>query len=78
MLKYTSLAQLAEEAQSAGASIGEIVLRDQSLQMERTEDALLQEMDAQLSIMEQAAETGAAPDIRSTSGLTGGNGYKMN
>lgn len=78
MLKYTSLAQLAEEAQSAGVSIGEIVLRDQSLQMERTEDALLQEMDAQLSIMEQAAETGAAPDIRSASGLTGGNGYKMN
>ena len=77
MLKYTSLAQLAEDAQSAGVSIGEIVLRDQSRQMERPEADLLQEMDAQLSIMEQAAEAGAAPDIRSASGLTGGSGYKM-
>ncbi len=78
MLKYTSLLQLAEEAQRAGAGIGDIVLRDQSVQMEKPEQELIREMDAQLSVMEQSAAAGAAENIRSTSGLTGGGGYRMN
>lgn len=78
MLKYTSLAQLAAEAEIAKSGIGEIVLRDQSLQMEKPEAELIRDMDAQLTVMEQSAKTGAAKNIRSASGLTGGSGYKLN
>lgn len=77
MLSYTSVAELARLATDAGTSIGRLVLSDQAVQMERSERAILAQMDAQLRVMEKSAERGAAENLHSTSGLTGGEGRCM-
>ena len=77
MLDYSSVAQLADEAQFRGQSIGRLVLEDQARQMGKTPETLMAVMDSQLQVMEQAAKQGERQDIRSQSGLTGGDGWRM-
>ena len=66
-----------EEAVKQNISIGEYVLEDQAKQMETSKEKILENMDKQLSVMEQSAEKGSSADIRSTSGLTGGDAFRM-
>lgn len=77
MLKYRSLQKIADEAMKNSVSIGTYVLRDQALQMETTEEKILEVMDRQLTVMEQAAENGSDANIKSMSGLTGGDAWRM-
>ena len=77
MLDYSSVAQLAGEAQLQGKSIGRLVLEDQARQMGKPPETLLAAMDGQLQVMEQAAKQGERQNIRSQSGLTGGDGWRM-
>ena len=77
MLDYMSLEQLAQTAEEECLSHGMLVLQDQAEQMETDQNAILHTMDEQLKVMEQAAEKGHARDIRSASGLTGGDAFKM-
>lgn len=77
MLDYMSLEQLAQTAEEKCLSLGMLVLQDQAEQMETDQNAILHTMDEQLKVMEQAAEKGHARDIRSASGLTGGDAFKM-
>lgn len=76
-MNYLSLAKLAKKANEKQISLGRLVLKDQASQMETTEENILSVMDRQLTIMEESALTGSREDIRSTSGLTGGDGYRM-
>ena len=46
MLKYRSLQKIADEATKNNVSIGAYVLRDQALQMETTEEKILEVMEA--------------------------------
>jgi L-serine dehydratase len=77
MLEYHSIGLLAETALKAGKNISEIVLEDQAETMELPQETLYTRMKYNLDVMRQAAEKGADPAIRSTSGLTGGDGAKM-
>ncbi|MDI9506515.1 MAG: L-serine ammonia-lyase, iron-sulfur-dependent, subunit alpha [Clostridiales bacterium] len=77
MIDYTSLEALAEAALQGGVSIGELVLQDQAGQMEKRPEDLMEQMDGRLAVMEHSARAGSAPDIRSTSGLTGGDAFRM-
>lgn len=77
MLKYKSVAEFIEAANKAGKTIGEIVLADQAVQMERTEQEVFDKMANDFEVMCQSVIVGQDPDIKSTSGLTGGEGYKM-
>ena len=45
--------------------------------MEQTEERLLAQMEESLQVMEKAVESGMDPRLRSTSGLTGGDAWKM-
>ena len=76
-LRYNSLAGLVRAATESGRQISELVLADQAKQMERDPKLLFQEMDRRLTVMDEAADEGVQPDLRSTSGLTGGSAYKM-
>lgn len=76
-MNYTSLSRMVKKANEKKQSLGRLVLRDQAKQMETTEEAILEMMDKQLTVMEQSAENGCRADIRSASGLTGGDGYRM-
>jgi L-serine dehydratase len=75
MLEYHSVAALARAA--GERPISEIVLADQAGQMELSPEAMLALMKEKLDVMRAAAERGAAEDLQSTSGLTGGDGFRM-
>ena len=69
-LRYNSLAGLVRAATESGRQISELVLADQAKQMERDPKLLFQEMDRRLTVMDEAADEGVQPDLRSTSALT--------
>ena len=76
-MEYTTINELVETAKENGISVGEAVLKDQAVQMEQTEEHLLAQMEESLQVMEKAVESGMDPGLRSTSGLTGGDAWKM-
>lgn len=77
MLEYKSIAELVEAAKSAGKKISEVVLSDQTEQLELGREELYRRMDERLSVMEDSVRAGMNPELRSTSGLTGGDAAKM-
>ena len=77
MLEYKSIAELVEAAKSAGKKISEVVLSDQEEQLELGREELYRRMDERLSVMEDSVRAGMNPELRSTSGLTGGDAAKM-
>jgi L-serine dehydratase len=78
MLGYHSIAQLVKAAEDRGLQISSIVLEDQAEAMDRSTEDLLQEMRHRLRMMRKSVETGVREDLRSASGLSGGNGFLMN
>ena len=77
MLEYNSIASLVKIADERGLSFSRLVLEDQALDMEISESAVLERMKESLKIMRRSAEEGLKPDIRSASGLSGGDAYRM-
>jgi len=77
MLEYNSIAEIIKEADSRGVTISGLVLEDQAEAMEVPECDILARMADTLDVMRRSAEGGSSPDIRSTSGVTGGDGYLM-
>lgn len=76
-LSYTSLEELMAAAEEAGCPLSQVVLEQQAQQMEQTREQLLEEMARRYDVMKEAARKGAQPGVRSTSGLTGGDGYRL-
>ncbi|NCE74140.1 L-serine ammonia-lyase, iron-sulfur-dependent, subunit alpha [Anaerotruncus sp. X29] len=77
MLNYNTIAGLVEQAEQAEKPISELVLAQQAEQTERTEGDLYEEMRRTFRVMEESVASGIDPDLRSTSGLTGGAAYRM-
>ena len=77
MLKYESLAELVNEATKRNIKISELVLHDQAKSMEKSELELYEQMEMSFYIMRASVADGMRKDQRSTSGLTGGEGYLM-
>ena len=77
MLNYNTIAGLVEQAEQAEKPISELVLAQQAEQTERTEGDLYEEMRRTFRVMEESVASGIDPDLRSTSGLTGGTAYQM-
>ena len=76
-MDYESLEELVASAEEAGLSIGERVLADQTQELEQPKALVYQRMDDSLAVMEVSVRHGKNKDIRSTSGLTGGDAWKM-
>lgn len=77
MLEYNSIKELIDAANSAHKKISEIVIADQALAMESSEEFIFNKMSESFDVMCEAAECGQAENLRSMSGLTGGEGFKM-
>ncbi len=77
MLQYESIRELTELAQSSGLRISELVLADQSEALEQESGQLYARMEQSFDIMCESTDWGQGEAVRSTSGLTGGEGYKM-
>ena len=77
MSDFHSISHLCAAAQEENVPISVIVLRDQAHNMEQSEEELYALMLERLNIMRQSVHSGMEPGLRSTSGLTGGDGAKM-
>ncbi len=77
MFKYDRISELVAAATKAGEKISTLVLKDQALALERPEADVYAQMEADFDVMCQAVVTGSDQHLKSTSGLTGGEGYKM-
>ena len=77
MLKYESMAELVAEATKRNITISRLVLEDQAKSLEKPENELYEQMEMNFNIMKDSVADGSRKDQRSTSGLTGGEGYLM-
>ena len=78
MLKYESIAELVSEAEKQGIRISKLVLKDQAEAMETTELETFEKMELDFQVMVNSVQAGQQKDQRSMSGLTGGEGFRMN
>jgi len=76
-MEFKSIAELVTAAEELDTKISDIVIASEILEMELSEKELLEQMDLRFFVMEQAAENGQKEGLRSNSGLTGGDGFKM-
>ena len=77
MLSYESISELYKTAGALHKRIREIVLEDQAAQLEQPEETLIRQMEEILTVMLEAIENGSKPGVKSTSGLTGGDAYRL-
>lgn len=77
MLQYYSIAELCQTAQENHTTLSEVILSDQAKQMEQSAQALYDRMAQSLQVMREAVKAGMDPELRSTSGLSGGDAAKM-
>ena len=78
MLKYETIAELVSEAEKRNIKISELVLEDQAKSMEKNSAELYEKMQKNFHIMIDSVKDGEKENQRSMSGLTGGEGFKMN
>jgi L-serine deaminase len=77
MLSYNSVKELVDLAVQNNCHISELCIRDQAKKMGKTEDELFEQMEKCFETMCESAEWGEQKGRRSTSGLTGDEGYLM-
>lgn len=77
LLNYTSIAELVALASSKEQKISELVLHDQAAQLNMDQNLVFEKMLYNYQVMKNSIEKGNDPDIRSTSGLTGGDAAKL-
>jgi len=77
MLEYDSIAEIIRTANSRGITMSRLVLEDQAAALEEPESDILARMEETLEVMRRSAAGGSSTDIRSTSGITGGDGARM-
>jgi len=77
MISYDSIQELVDKAKKKGKLISELVLEDQALQMEQSQEELFELMRASLQVMAEAAAKGLTAVSKSASGLSGGDANKM-
>ncbi len=78
MLKYESIEELVMQAEKKNVKISELVIEDQALAMEKDELEVYEKMELAFQVMMESVKTGLDKNLKSTSGLTGGEGYLMN
>ncbi|MDO4280662.1 MAG: L-serine ammonia-lyase, iron-sulfur-dependent, subunit alpha [Peptococcaceae bacterium] len=76
-LKYTSLAELVALAQARKERISDVVIIDQAAQAEDIPQALYDKMLHNYQVMMESIDKGTDPNLKSTSGLTGGDAAKL-
>lgn len=77
LIHYDSLLELAELAESKRKNISDLILLDQAGQLDKNADMLYQQMAENLQVMKEAVKSGLSAEIKSESGLSGGNAYKF-
>lgn len=74
---YHTLLELINLSVENKCRISDLVLKQQAEQMELSEQEVFNKMKENYEVMASCIQPGCAPDLKSTSGLTGGDAYKM-
>ncbi|MGN0170570.1 MAG: L-serine ammonia-lyase, iron-sulfur-dependent, subunit alpha [Lachnospiraceae bacterium] len=74
---YKSLSELVAQAEKQNMKISEIVLEEQASVLECSKEEILDRMRQQYHVMKHSEEQGQKKELRSVSGLTGGDAYKI-
>ena len=78
MFKYQSIMELVNAAEQANEKISTLVLKDHAESMGRSELEIYEKMELDFMVMRGSIEEGLNKNLKSMSGLTGGEGYLMN
>src|SRR4051812_46163140 len=76
-MSFTSLKELIELAEKGNTTIAQIMLKTEEEQKGIPKEQLLEKMSEQLGVMEDAVRKGTENPVKSRTGLTGGDGYRM-
>ncbi len=76
-MKFHTIAELVELAETNGLPISEVMIRQEAEMTNRPREEIFAEMGNSLDVMVEAVERGLSEDIRSHSGLTGGDAKKI-
>ena len=76
-MKYDSLRALVERAEAEQTAISELVIRDEAAELECSCEEVFERMRRNLQVMRESVVSGRERDVRSSSGLTGGDAWKM-
>ncbi|WP_048602542.1 L-serine ammonia-lyase, iron-sulfur-dependent, subunit alpha [Rubeoparvulum massiliense] len=76
-MKFRTVAELVELAETEQRTIAEVMLKAEMSISQKSADEIYDEMYRSLDIMEKALERSEKEEIRSTSGLTGGDARKL-
>ena len=74
---YKSLGEAIRDAEARGISLAELALGQEAKDQGRTVEDIRAALQRALTVMRSAIEQGQDPDIRSSSGLVGGDAAKM-
>lgn len=74
---YNSVAHIVECAKKENKKISQLVLEQQAIFMEISEQEIFEQMEKTYKVMEDSIKGGLVKGIKSASGLTGGDAYKM-
>lgn len=77
MLRYDSIEELMQKAEKRQKNISDLVLEDHAQEMGRDIEDVYSEMENNAKVMEESILDALHPNIRSTSGLSGGDAYKL-
>ncbi len=77
MSNFDSVQDLIEKASKCSIPIYEVVLEEQAIEMGKSKEELYNDMARNLEIMEQSIAKGIKPYVKSQSGLSGGDAYKL-
>ena len=78
MLTYESIEEIVLAAQDKNEKISALVLRDHAESMEISELEIYEKMELDFRIMQDSVREGLKKEQKSMSGLTGGEGFRMN
>ena len=76
-MKYDSLRALVKRAREANVKISELVIRDEMEEVGYTYEEAYERMRYSLQVMQESEISGMERGVRSASGLTGGDAWKM-
>jgi L-serine dehydratase len=76
-MAFTHLHELIKLAEDRKTSIGRLMLEVEKEQSGRSESEILAQMERQFEVMEEAVRKGIKEPIKSRSGITGGDAYRV-
>lgn len=76
-MRFSTLQQLAELCERQSVSIGQLMIAEQAFETGKTETEIVSQMASYYQVMKDAVRQGIEQELRSRSGLTGGDASRV-